>query len=244
MFNNDQALFIERYLGISIPPGEIEQPGQTPDDPRLADLRKAFEARKSEAGTLAESLPEQAGILKIMVGTVADCLDGGFADAAKDGLYELAAMIKRLETQRADLDALAAASPVALNLCAIDWRKACAGIADEVDAIREAMLDEIDEPDTKAQASKLSSLSDRLLGEGSQLSDAIRAVVDAPDTGERKDAARTALGKVDTALGFISGSALLAHLVGNPLDDADDPQFERNLVVPLTTLRAKLNDLI
>ncbi|MBI1170777.1 hypothetical protein GC209_05200 [bacterium] len=237
MLNDTQTAFLQKYLGFA-------WAGDGPDaeNPLLVRLRQQALDRRPDVAAMAAAFPDLTGPLRDLTDAVEQALAVRDTAAAKETLTALTGFLDGLSRRAADLAALARARPVTLSLAAVDWRRACDEVAAEVDSVSEAILAEIDDPDAGAQAAKLDALADRLRAVGPVLTEAVRAVINAPEPAARTKAARAALATVEDSLAFLNGSGLLAHLLIHPLN-ADVPQHDQRLIAPLTALRSALAGL-
>lgn len=226
------AAKIEPHLTPAAQPAA--QP-ETTEDP-LAALQQALAKLAARAKPIIAADAEQRGDIVMMLGLVKSALDARDAGEAREQLYNATAFLNSLEGRKAGLEALQAAVPVSLALCKINWENAADEVVDQIASVRDALSAEIDADDVAQQAAKLQKLETDVTRQGKALSEAMADVI----AGQGAAAMQTAAALVAEFRAFLDSSALLKHLIQNPLEQGDDPEHMSVLVQPLDDLAANL----
>jgi len=237
-----QAAFINKYI-MSIAPanqdsGDTDIPTDTAD---LTALTAALAKLTKRAQPIIADMPDEQADITAMLFMVRDALNAQDGAEAREQLYFATDYINMLEKRSAELAKLQATMPVSLELCKVNWVDATGTVVDQIADVRTAMLAEIDEDDVGPQSKKLKTLEDEVSKRGQALAQVMTEIMRA-DVAKRDALIETGRGQVADFRQYLEGSALLKHLIGNPLDNGDSPEHMSVLVKPLNDLDRALGN--
>jgi hypothetical protein len=168
-------------------------------------------------------------------------IKAGDAAQARETLLELAALVKRVKGELAELAAMSGTSDfskVAFERIHLDWDARKKTVEDRLSQLHQAIVDAWDDPQAVTAAANLRKVLARF-NEG--LGDTLDALRNATAAADRATKVAKARAIAERYLAYLSTDPLVAHVENNPFEISVD--VGKNLTVPLNELKGQLAKL-